>query len=151
MSFIMNKICGAIEQAASEQVPLLVFHECALCGYLPVETDIEKIDNAGVEAALGRISGLAEKYRMFIAVGTVRMEAGKRYNSIVLFDDGGRCLGYYDKMALWGWDQDNFERGKNTGLFKIDGIRVGFRLVHLSTRAVENVMTVVSVNSVSNC
>ena len=188
----LSKMSSAIDQAASEHVRLLVFHECALCGYPPVETSIDEIDNAEVESALARISALAEKHHMFIAVGTVRIEEGKRFNSIVLYDDGGRCKGHYDKMALWGWDQDNFERGTSPGLFEIDGIKVGFRIcfdvrfpepfralyrqkadicfvcfsdtqaapspqryqtikAHLITRAMENVMTVVSVNSISNC
>lgn len=188
----LSRISSAIGQAAKEHVRLLVFHECALCGYPPVETSIDEIDNAEVESALAKISALAERHHMFIAVGTVRMEEGKRFNSIVLYDDGGRRIGHYDKMALWGWDQDNFKRGTSQGLFEIDGIKVGFRIcfdvrfpelfralyrqkadicfvcfsdtqtvpspqryqtikAHLITRAMENVMTVVSVNSISNC
>lgn len=101
-------------------------------------------------------------------------------------------MGYYDKMALWGWDMDNFVRGTKPGIFEIDGIKVGFRIcfdvrfpepfrdlyrqnadlcfvcfsdtqkapspqryqtikARLITRAMENVMTIVSVNSISNC
>ncbi len=94
----LNKICGAIEQAASEQVRLLVFHECALCGYPPVETDIEKIDNAGVEAALGRISGLAERYCMYIAVGTVAWRPG---NDIIPSSYMMTAAGVWGIMIKW--------------------------------------------------
>lgn len=33
-----RKIVEAIKNAGSKQVRLLVFHECAACGYPPIET-----------------------------------------------------------------------------------------------------------------
>lgn len=181
----------AIEVAAEKGVRLLVFHECALCGYPPIETEIEKIIREEIEVALSKISIYSNRYSMYVAVGTVRFDGKNRFNSIVVFDDNGKILGCYDKKALWGWDEDNFTRGANSGIFKIDDIKVGFRIcfdirfpelfrelykqstdicfvsfsdtskepspvryniikAHLITRAVENVMPVVSVNSITN-
>lgn len=181
----------AISQAAENNVRLLVFHECALTGYPPIETRIEDIIAETIEIALCKIAVLAKKYKMFVAVGTVRFENGSRYNSIVVINDNGETAGCYDKKALWGWDTTNFTRGIKSGIFDIDGVRVGFRICydvrfpepfrelyrkntdicfvsfsdtseisiparynliksHLITRAVENVMTIVSVNSITN-
>ncbi len=186
----LSKICGAIRQAAAEQVRLLVFHECALCGYPPIETQMERISPGEIEAALLQIGALTRECRLYAAVGTVRFEGQKRYNSLFLFDDTGRQIGCYDKKALWGWDSENFSPGSQPGLFCIDGFRVGFRICfdvrfpepfrelyregvdlcavsfsdtqkepsparyqtiksHLVTRAMENIMSVVSVNSLS--
>lgn len=181
----------AVAKASAENVELLVFHECALCGYPPVETEIAKIDASEIEQALLSISQLAAETHMNIAVGTVYFEDGKRYNSIVLFRKDGRFSGRYDKKALWGWDTENFEPGNDDGIFDIEGVKTGFRIcfdirfpelfrelyvlgaelcfvsfsdtekkedpsrynilkAHLITRAVENVITIVSVDSTSD-
>ena len=187
-----KKICGAIAHAAEEKVRLLVFHECAACGYPPIETpDIDKIDYAALDALLTKICILAKKHDMFIALGIIRKENSTRYNSMRLISPKGTSVGDYDKRALWGWDLNHFDKGSSLGIFDIDGIKVGFRIcfevrfpeyfrelftkkvrlcfvsfsdvaekpsplrydiikAHLLTRAVENVMTVVSVNSISD-
>jgi len=191
----VEKNCKAIlkaaQQASKQGVRLLVFQECAVCGYPPDETpDIEAIDYTLLDRAMDRIAQAAGQYGMYLAVGTIRKEGEARYNSIRMIGPDGNVIGHYDKRALWGWDANNYKRGENQGIFIIDGIRVGFRICydirfpeyfrelfaaqaplcfvsfcdvsaediperyemiksHLITRAVENVMTVVSVNSIS--
>lgn len=187
----LRKIIAAIKEAAEKSVRLLVFHECALCGYPPVESAIQAIHKDEIDAALRQIGTCAAAHKLFVAVGTVRFEGNHRYNSIVLFHENGEIMGFYDKMALWGWDTENYTRGSNPGVFTIDGTQIGFRIcfdvrfpepfralyragvdvcfvcfsdtgetpspnryalikAHLMTRAVENVMTVASVNSLTN-
>lgn len=186
-----NTLKKAIKLAAERGGRLIVFHECALCGYPPVEQKIEEINKEEIEFNLSKVSALAKQYKIFVAVGTVRFDAENRFNSIVVFDNNGSLMGYYDKTALWGWDKDNFVRGTKPGIFEIDNIKVGFRIcfdvrfpesfrelykqnadicfvsfsdtsetpqparydiikAHLITRAVENVMPIVSVNSITN-
>lgn len=181
----------AICQASAQHVRLLAFHECSLCGYPPIECDINSIKPSEIEHALNRIAELARKHSMYIAVGTIRFDKKQRFNGIVLFDDCGNRAGCYDKTALWGWDLDHFTRGSQPGIFEIDGMTIGLRICfdvrfpelfrtlykekvelcivafndtsqspdperyniiksHLITRAAENAMTVVSVNSLSN-
>lgn len=178
--------------AAEQSVELLVFHECALCGYPPLETSMEAVTPEQVSAGLKQVATLAKDHAMHIAVGTVRFQRGTRYNSVMVFGPEGNLLGCYDKQALWGWDCDHFSRGAQPGVFDIGGVRVGFRIcfdvrfpepfrqlyragadlcivcfsdtaeqpdreryglisAHLRTRAVENVMPVLSVNSLSRC
>lgn len=184
----LRKIKSAIELASKEKVDLLVFHECALCGYPPIETCIEEICKSDIESALKVVSNLADSHSINVAIGTIRFESDKRFNSVILFGRDGHIKGIYDKRALWGWDVDNYERGNSLGIFDIEGVKVGFRICfdvrfpelfrelyvnkadlcivcfsdtsqeekleryniiksHLITRAVENVMPVVSVNS----
>lgn len=181
----------AIRIGAEKGIRLLVFHECALCGYPPIETSIECILKENIDRALNRIAVLAKEFKMFIAVGTIRFQEEKRYNSMVLFNDYGNQIGTYDKTALWGWDCSNFHRGNQPGVFEIDGVKVGFRICFdvrfpetfrmlykrkvelcfvlfsdtdnrenliryqlissfLATRAMENLMTIISVNSIYN-
>lgn len=184
-------IIRAITNASQNKVRLLVFQECATCGYPPVETPtIKNINFEILNLYLQEIKQLAKKYDMYIALGTIRKQSSKYYNSIQLIDPNGELIGNYDKRALWGWDLDNFAKGETLGIYQIDDIRVGFRICfevrfpeyfrelfksnvqlcfvsfcdvseqdslvryniiksHLITRAVENVMTVISANSIS--
>lgn len=187
----LNTIIKAINKAADQNVRILVFHECALCGYPPLENRIKEINESDLNEALRKIADMAGICKLYVGVGTVRFECDKRFNSLILFDDRGRQAGHYDKTALWGWDSENFQRGKNIGILEVDDLKIGFRICfdirfpesfrelykngvdlcfvsfsdtsivddevryniiksHLLTRAVENVMTVVSVNSISN-
>ena len=183
----------AITEAHQQDVRLLVFQECALSGYPPVETEkIEDIDFLQMDSCITEIKRQAKQYDMYIALGLVRKSNLQYYNSILLANPAGEIAGIYDKRALWGWDSDNFTPGEATGIFQIDEIPVGFRIcyevrfpeyfrelfaakvplcfasfcdvskqkdderyeiikAHLITRATENVMTVVSVNSLSSC
>ena len=184
-------ILRAIDRAAKERVRLLVFHECAACGYPPVETpDINAINYMALGDLHATVAKLAAAHKMYIALGSIRTKNHRRFNSILLFSPKGGVEFYYDKRALWGWDSDNFTRGEKLGIIELDGVKVGFRICfevrfpeyfrelfdhgtelcfvsfsdtaetpsperygiiksHLITRAVENVMTVVSVNSTS--
>lgn len=181
----------AIERAAENGVRLLVFQECAACGYPPIETpSVLQIDYDALDVYLKSIQSLAAAHKMYIAVGTIRKEGTALFNSIQLIGPDGALSGHYDKRALWGWDLDHYQMGRELGIFEIDHIKVGFRICfeirfpeyfrellksnvelcfvsfsdvldhpsveryeliksHLVTRAVENVMTVVSVNSIS--
>lgn len=184
-------IVRAINSAAKSKVRLLVFQECATCGYPPVEAPrIENIDYEILNSYTYELKQLAKKNDMYIALGTIRRQASQYYNSLQLIGPNGDVLGNYDKRALWGWDLDNFTKGETQGIYQIDDIKVGFRICfevrfpeyfrelfksnvqlcfvsfcdvlehdsieryniiksHLVTRAVENVMTVISVNSIS--
>ena len=187
-----TKIERAILQASESKVRLLALQECALCGYPPVESKMSKIDFGLLNDYTVRIQKLAKEHDLYVALGTIRKNEGKRYNTTVLMNPQGEVQGSYDKRALWGWDLDHFTKGKGLGVFDIDGMKIGFRICyevrfpeyfrelfkenvelcivsfcdvleddssgkyeriksHLLTRAVENVMTVVSVNSTSKC
>jgi len=187
-----TKITDAIAQAAAKKVRLLVFQECAACGYPPVErTDAQHIDFLALDANLQEIKHLAQHHQMYVAIGSITKRGDKLFNSLLVIGVDGEILGTYDKRALWGWDTEpksNFSRGTDKGIYPVDGIKVGFRIcfevrfpeyfrelyqsdvklcfvsfnditndenpdrydlikAHLQTRAVENIMTVVSVNS----
>ena len=184
-------IISAITSAYKNKVRLLVFQECATCGYPPVETSsIKRINFEILDSYLQEIMQLAKKYDMYIVLGTIREHNSKYYNSLQLIAPNGEVLGNYDKRALWGWDLDNFEKGESLGIYQIDDIQIGFRICyevrfpeyfrelfksnvqlcfvsfcdvsdedkverygiiksHLVTGAVENVMTIISVNSIS--
>lgn len=182
----------AVGQASENNVRLLVFHECACCGYPPIEMpDLNELDFDKLEESIKDVRHLAKIHDMYIVLGTIKRIDGKNYNSMLLINPNGEISGSYEKRALWGWDLENFTKGNSLGIFEIDDIVISFRICfeirfpeyfrelfkqkvqlcfvsfsdvsehdiparydilksHLITRAVENVMTVVSVNSISN-
>ena len=182
-----------IEAAGRVGARLLVFQECAACGYPPVERpDVAGLDFEALERQWAAVRHMAKAQGVTVALGTARREGGAVYNSLRIAGDDGANLGHYDKRALWGWDREHFSPGTDVGVFEVEGVRVGLRIcyevrfpeyfrellaagaelccvsfcdvaaeaqparydtikAHLLTRAVENVMTVVSVNSVSAC
>jgi omega-amidase len=124
-------IAGAVAGAAQKGVRLLVFHECALTGYPPVEIPgVYEIDFDAMESRLNEIRELAKEHGMYLALGMIRREGSDCYNSIRLIGPDGEIAGNYDKRALWGWDLDNFAPGGASGIYEIDGIRVGFRICY---------------------
>ncbi len=187
-----QKIVEAITKANQENVRLLVFQECATCGYPPLEVaSIKDIDFNLLDIQLQEIKQLAVKYNMYIGLGTIRKEKSDYYNAIQLISPNGEVIEEYNKRALWGWDLEHFTKGRMLGIHTIDGIKVGFRICfevrfpeyfrelflsdvklcfvsfcdvsnmesleryhiiksHLVTRAVENVMTIISVDSISS-
>lgn len=125
----LGAIRRGIAQAADKRVRLLLTQECALCGYPPVEIpSIQAIDKTSLFEAYQEISRLAQKYEMYIALGTVTFHEMDSYNSIWLLHPDGKDLPPYHKRALWGWDQNNFKPGNEAGIYNIDGITTGVRI-----------------------
>ena len=184
---IVNAMC----QAAIQDADIIVFQECALCGYPFVEIpDIEAVNFDEIEVSLNDIRQAAKSCKIYTALGTLRKEQWNIYNSMILISPEGELTGHYDKTALWGWDRESYTAGRSNGVFDICGEKIGFRICfdvrfpelfrslykegvtlcfvsfcdvsdtenddrlsliegHLRTRAVENVMAVASVNSIS--
>lgn len=118
-----------IAAAADQQVRLLITQECALCGYPPLEVpSVQAIDKTLLLAAHQEIAKLARSHQMYIALGTITFHDTNTYNSIRLISPDGNDWKPYHKRALWGWDQNNFHPGHETGIHDIDGIKVGVRI-----------------------
>lgn len=124
----LAKIEKGIKEASMAQADLIAFHECALCGYPPMETLMSSINPDDILQAITHVQELAKKYNIHVALGTIRFENKNAYNSIILINDQGHILGSYDKKALWGWDCDHFKPGNHLGIFDIKGYRVAFRI-----------------------
>lgn len=184
------KIKNALDQARQQGVQLAVFPECCLTGYPP--RDIKSAAQADfdlIRDMCREFQSLADASGPAFVIGSIyRDQNGNPVNRAILFQPG-QPVQYYDKRALWGWDSENFVPGKSTGVFILNGIRIGIRICfevrfpeyfrelykektdlnlilfydaadtddrdrydmikgHIRTRAVENVCTTVSVNTV---
>ena len=64
---------------------------------------------------------------MYIVIGAIMRENDNYYNSAIVFTPMVERY-VYQKRALWGWDRDNFHPGNQTGVFEVDGIKIGIRI-----------------------
>lgn len=186
----LSHIHRGMKMAADVNARMVCFHECALTGYPPIETNIDSITAEKCAAGISAVKEMAQKFGICVLFGTVLYEGDRRYNSALVLDETGRMICRYDKQALWGWDMDHFFPGDGGGLFELDGMKIGIRICfdvrfpelfrplfreksslcimpfsdtvktpdperqqiitgHLRTRAAENVMQFLSVNSLS--
>lgn len=125
-----EKIKSAAIEASSKDTRLLVTQECALTGYPPIEIEsINDIDFEVVSDCTKKLERLSKKLNLYIALGTIRTVGDNYLNSMILISPNND-LKFYDKRALWGYDQKNFisPQSKNTGIWNIDGIKVGIRI-----------------------
>ncbi len=123
-----EKIVAAIHNAHKEKVKLLIFPECALTGYPP--RDIESastVDLNELEDAYVLLQGLCDNYEMNVVVGTITKADNSFYNSAILFSPHKERI-TYNKKALWGWDRDNFSRGRENGIVQIEDWKIGIRI-----------------------
>lgn len=128
MKHNMEIIEKAVRRASEEKVKLLVFPECALTGYPP--HDIEnpsEIDFEQLAVFYEQIQTMAINYDIYIIVGTIIRENKKYFNSAITFSPDCENIVYH-KRALWGWDKENFCVGNKSGIFEIDGIKIGVRI-----------------------
>lgn len=125
----MEKIKKAIILAADKSIKFIIFSECALTGYPPLNIESAKdIDFTEVNKCFNEIQKLSIQYNIFILIGSIIYEEGKYYNSAAFFSPDGKEVQAYHKRALWGWDKDNFAIGNKIGIFKINGLKIGVRI-----------------------
>ena len=183
-----EEIASTIRTAKRDSVQLVIFPECALTGYPPRDIQSSSdVDFDLVEFKCSELQKLADENDISFIIGTIYRDKGIR-NRAILFRPG-KSFDFYDKKALWGWDNDNFVSGNGDGIFEVDGISIGVRICfeirfpeyfrqlyrrktdinivlfydvsnqddidryqlitgHLQTRAVENVSTYISLNTI---
>ena len=118
----------AIEQASENKVDLIIFPECALTGYPPRDlARADCIDVNAVSESIQELQRLADELDIHVIVGTIDYADSKYYNRSYLISPN-RIKLWYDKRALYGWDEENFSPGNENGIFEIDGIKIGVRI-----------------------
>jgi len=109
---------------------LVVFPELAVCGYPPEDLLLKKHFVADNIKALDAMS---KKVRdLSIITGFVDSDAGgKIYNAAALISDG-KVQNVYHKQELPNYgvfdEKRYFSRGKNSGIWTIDGVKVGINI-----------------------
>ena len=124
----MQVIRKAVIKAALKDVDLIVFPECAVTGYPPRDiSSSREIDFSNVQAALNDLRQMADSLDIAILTGSVFSDELRYYNRAYLFVPGKQPQ-WYGKRALYGWDEENFSKGAEDGVFEVKGVKVGVRI-----------------------
>lgn len=124
-----NKIKSYVEEAVEKNVRLILFPECALCGYPPIEIpSLYEIDFVEQNKYLNKVDELSKKHGIYIALGYIHRKDEQFFDSVKIFSPHQEELPIYHKRALWGYDQTNFIPGNHQGIYEIDHIKIGLRI-----------------------
>jgi predicted amidohydrolase len=126
----MDAIRRAITLAAKESIRLLAFPECALTGYPKQDERSSNVDFQVLETCFLELQKSAIQHSMYLLVGSVTKDGDLYHNSAVLFSPDGSNDAFYNKRALWGWDIRNFTEGNDSGVWMIDGFKMGVRICY---------------------
>ena len=118
----------AIKLAKEKKIELLVFPECALTGYPPMDmASCSEVDFSKVEVCCTKLQSLCDETGVAFIVGTIAKENEKTYNRAIFFRPESEPV-TYNKRALWGWDRDIFTLGEQSGVFDYKDFRIGIRI-----------------------
>lgn len=112
-----------------EQADVVVFPELTLIGYPPEDLLLRPSLDSRIESALARI--LEEVRDIHVVVGYPRRIDGELFNcASVIYQ--GKILGEYAKQKLPNFlvfdDKRYFSEGRDAGIVKIKGVRVGLSI-----------------------
>ncbi len=124
----MNIINRAVEQAAEQNVKMIIFPECAITGYPPRNIpDAKSFDTAEFTKAVRLLQDRSDSLDINILTGSISSDHGRYYNRAYFFAPGKPVL-WYGKRALYGWDDQNFTAGNENGVFTAEGYFFGVRI-----------------------
>ena len=101
-------VLKAVRAAEGKGIELVIFPECALTGYPPLDMESSlDVDFSKVKECCNKLQSLCDETGVAFILGTIAKENDKIYNRAIFFRPESEQL-TYDKRALWGWDRDNF-------------------------------------------
>jgi len=117
-------ILDAIERASAHGADLLVVPECALSDYLPSpDLDFELLAEAESE-----IARRAAERGLYVALGVVRRQGGRWFNTAILVSPSGETIGSYDKTHLFEGGREIFTPGDSLPVFRCGRWTVGLQI-----------------------
>lgn len=108
---------------------LAVLPELCLNGYLfeSREALMETAEEVPSGRSVVKMAELSEKYRCAIIFGMAEMENDRIYNTAVMVKCG-KYVGKYRKIHLSDFEKRFFDRGKENGVFRTDGVKIGVQI-----------------------
>ncbi len=117
-----------IHEASGLGVELLLFPECCLSGYAPVdhEGDSFPYEMDRLEEAASDIHGAVAEAGVAIVYGTAWMDQESRWvNRARVIDPDGKIVGEIDKVHLIGTDHKYFQPARSLDPVEVLGVRLG--------------------------
>lgn len=124
----LKKMKSHLEEASRLGIEIVLFPECALSGYAPIDSteesfpyDSEKLKDAADELQIAiRETGVAAIY------GTAwKIEGSRWVNRARVVDPMGDLAGEVDKVHLIGLDHEYFDPAKTLNPVEVLGVKIG--------------------------
>ncbi len=123
----LERIEGALRNAARRQADVVLFPECATTGYA---CDFNALKPAEIRDALAQVGALAARHRLNVLVGSPLVRGRVWQNCLVVFDRRGRVTHCYAKCHLTKSDRRIFTPGNAIALFQIEGVTATAIICH---------------------
>ena len=119
-----DRIQQKIREACQSGTDLILLPECAYPAYMiGMEEEPESLRN--IPGFLTRMSELAAKNRVYLAVGTAMSEGGSLYNGVAVFNRSGEMIAKAYKSNLWHFDGKWFSQGEPGCVFETEFGKIG--------------------------
>ena len=115
----VERIVEQVHAAAGAGADVVLFPECALTGY---RREFAGLDARSVAEGCAAVARAAKEARCNVLLGSPTHRRGKWFNSLLVFDRGGREVFCYSKIHLTEWDARFFTPGNSLALFRVDGV-----------------------------
>lgn len=117
----IKTIVALLEEAAKENVRIVVFPELAISGYDPFLIEEGRCSMNEDGEGLNYLLNACRRLNLFAVVGACIERAEGITNSAFVIQNSGKIMGTYDKYYLDSSERELFIPGKHGFLFEVDG------------------------------
>jgi predicted amidohydrolase len=135
----LNKVERCLSEAAARGAEIACFPEAYLPGLRGLDFDVPPFDGAQQEQVLSTAARLARTYRVATVLGMERLTDAGRQIAAVVFDAGGKMLGWQTKNQLDPTEETLYIPGHTRQLFEVHGVKFGVAICHEGFRYPETV------------
>ncbi|MBO0333195.1 carbon-nitrogen hydrolase family protein [Sneathiella sp. CAU 1612] len=125
----LQKIDRFAQTAGAQNVNLAIFPECATTGYF-ISEDLADLAEPTDGPTDQKLSEIAARAGIHLAVGTVVADGGKFYNAQVIFSPSGKRLATYYKAHLFSTERLSYELGNTPTVVDTDLGRIGMTICY---------------------
>src|SRR5436309_2464026 len=115
----VEQIVERIHSATRAGADVILFPECAVTGY---RRDFKGLTPVRVSQGCAEVARAAREARCNVLLGSPTFRNGSWFNSLLVFNRGGRKVFEYSKIHLADWDTRFFQPGKSLAFYRIDGV-----------------------------
>lgn len=135
----LDRIGRLLAEAAGQGAQIVCFPEAYLPGLRGQDFAVLPFDRAEQDRMLHAVGALARTHRVATIMGMERITDAGRQIAAVVFDAGGRLLGYQTKNQLDPSEDRFYVPGDTRRLFEVNGVRFGVAICHEGWRYPETV------------
>ena len=129
--FNISQMKENIKKASVLGAELIVFPELFTTGYSMTVEEVKRLAEARDGETFREISECAKQHQMAVVYGYAEKDGESIFNSAMVIDKNGLCMGNYRKIHLFGeWEKKAFTQGNDPLVLDIAGIRIGILICY---------------------